>query len=229
MLTSFRPQADDRYLSRPRLLEQLPDESGFVVMLEAPYGYGKSVLASQWAQTLEAQGWRVAWFASGGTEPRALLASGLGLPGGSPWSAVLDALWSERTLVVLEDLESLGDHETLVPLLRDVRGLLLLASRVPVLASEMPRLVTTGRLTHLRSADLGFSDVEAVDLFDDAATARRLWDRSSGWPLPLHFASLTGDLPEDVALLNGMRASLTNETWEEALLLATVPQLPTAA
>jgi len=199
------------------------------VWLEAPYGYGKSVLASQWAQSLEAQGWRVAWLAAGGSEPRSLLASGLGLPGGSPWSAVLDALWSQRTLLVLEDLESLEDHESLVPLLRDVRGLLLLASRVPVLASEMPRLVTSGRLTHLRSVDLGFTHAEAVDLFADADTARRLWARSSGWPLPLHFASLTGDLPEDVALLNGMKASLSSAEWDEALLLATVPQLPAAA
>ncbi|HLU83156.1 MAG TPA: BTAD domain-containing putative transcriptional regulator [Trueperaceae bacterium] len=229
MLTSFRPQADNRYLSRPRLIEQLPEESGFVVLLEAPYGYGKSVLASQWAKALEDTGWRVAWVAVGGGEPRSVLAAGLGLPGGSPWGAVLDALWSQPTLVVLEDLESLDDHESLVPLLRDVRGLVLLASRVPVTASEMPRLVTSGRLTHLRSSDLGFTDAEAVDLFADAAMAKRLWARSSGWPLPLHFASLTGDLPEDVALLNGMRASLSRAEWDEALLLATVPQLPADA
>lgn len=229
VLTSFRPQVDSRYLSRPRLLDQLPEEAGFVVWLEAPYGYGKSVLASQWAQHLEGQGWRVAWLTAAGNDPREVLAKGFGLPAASPWSAVLEALWSERTLVVLEDLESLEDHESLVPLLRDVRGLVLLASRGAVTSSEIPRLVTTGALTHLRSHELGFTDSEANDLFDDPVTAQRLWARANGWPLPLHFASLTGDLPENQALLGGMKASLGTDEWQEALLLATLPQLPAEA
>src|SRR5690606_37074362 len=135
----------------------------------------------------------------------------------------------ERTLLVLEDLESLDDHESLVPLLRDVRGLVLLASRGVVKASEMPRLVTTGTLTHLRSSDLGFTDSEANDLFEDPVTAQRLWARANGRPLPLHFASLTGDLPENQALLSGMKASLSSAQWQEALLLATLPQLPSSA
>lgn len=29
--------------------------------LEAPYGYGKNVLMSQWAEQLESEGWRVLW------------------------------------------------------------------------------------------------------------------------------------------------------------------------
>lgn len=199
------------------------------MVLDAPYGYGKSVLASQWAERLEEGGWRVVWLAAGGTDPRQLLASALDLPSGTPWRALLDALWSERTLLVLEDLESLEDHETLVPLLRDVRGLLLLASRVPIRASELPRLLTSRRLTHLQAGDLGFSEREAVGLFADAERARALWAKANGWPLPLHFASLTGDLPEEVALLSGMKASLTGPEWREALLLATLPYLPAEA
>ncbi len=227
--TSFRPQVDSRYVPRPRLLEQLPDEAGFVVLLEAPYGYGKSVLASQWAERLERESWRVVWLAAGGSEPRALLATALELPASTPWRALLDTLWTDRTLLVLEDIESLDDHEALVPLLRDVRGLLLLASRVPLRASELPRLLTSGRLTQLHADDLGFTESEAAGLFDDAVRARRLWSRANGWPLPLHFASLTGDLPEEVALLSGMKASLSEQEWTEALLLATLPQLPAEA
>jgi ATP/maltotriose-dependent transcriptional regulator MalT len=202
--TSFRPQADGRYLSRPRLLDRLPDAPGFVVSLEAPYGYGKSVLASQWASA-----WRPAAGARPGSRPAtataALLASELGLPAGSPWSATLDLLWSQPTLLVLEDLEGLDDHEELSPLLRDVRGLLLLASRGPLPASEMPRLLTSGRLVHLGPDELGFTDAEAAQLFDDAATAHQLWSRANGWPLPLHFASLTGGMPDDQALVAGIR------------------------
>ena len=199
------------------------------MLLEAPYGYGKSVLASQWAAALEQSGWRVVWLAAGGGDPRQLLASALQLPPGTQWSALLDTLWSDPTLLVLEDLESLADHEELVPLLRDVRGLLLLASRVPLRASEFPRLLTSGRLTHLRAADLGFTEAEAADLFTDAVRARTLWSRANGWPLPVHFASLTGDLPEEVALLSGMRSSLSDVEWTEALLLATLPYLPADA
>jgi DNA-binding SARP family transcriptional activator len=227
--SSFRPQADGRYLARPRLVDRLPDAPGFVVALEAPYGYGKSVLASQWAARLEAGGWRTAWLAAGGREPRALLATELGLPAGSPWSALLDLLWSQPTLLVLEDLEHLDDPEVLTPLLKDVRGLLALASRGPVAASEMPRLLTSGRLVRLGPDELGFTDAEAAELFDDAATARRLWSRANGWPLPLHFASLTGAMPDDQALVAGIRSSLAPEAWDEALLLATLPQLPADA
>lgn len=134
--TSFRPQADGRYLARPRLLESLPEEPGFVVWLEAPYGYGKSVLASQWAHQLELDGWRVLWLTMADAEPRSGVAVAVGLPAASPWSPTLDALWSQKTLLVLEELEALKDHEDLVPLLRDVRGLVLLASRGPLITSE---------------------------------------------------------------------------------------------
>lgn len=226
---SFRPQVDGRYLARPRLLARLPDAPGYVVSLEAPYGYGKSVLASQWAAHLTQAGWRTTWLAAVGRSPRALLATELGLPAGSPWRALLDQLWSQPTLLVLEDLETLDDPEELTPLLKDVRGLLLLASRGPVPASEMPRLVTSGRLVRLGPAELGFTDAEAAQLFDDATTARRLWSRCSGWPLPLHFASLTGELPDDQALVAGIRSSLAPDAWDEALLLATLPHLPAAA
>src|SRR5690606_41935379 len=61
LMHGFRPQADARYLERRRLLDRLPDEPGYVVWLEAPYGYGKSVLTSQWARELEDGGWSVVW------------------------------------------------------------------------------------------------------------------------------------------------------------------------
>ena len=228
-MLSFRPRTDNRYLERPGLLAKLPEESGFVVWLEAPYGYGKSVLASQWAATLEADGWRVVWLAADAVDVRRTVAAGLSLPADSPWAAVLDTLWSERTVLVLEDLENLEDHEELAPLIRDPRGLLLLASRGPLRFSEIPRLVTSDRLTHLNSSDLRFTEMEALALMPDASQARRLWEQVDGWPLPLHFAALTGRLPDGQQLMSGLRASLGADEWQEALLLATVPDLPAEA
>lgn len=227
-MMSFRPRTS-RYLARPRLLSLLPEKPGSVIWLEAPYGYGKSVLASQWAATLEAEHWRVIWLAADAQGVRRTVADGLSLPPESPWGAVLSTLWSEPTVLVLEDLENLSDHEELVPLLRDPRGLLLLASRGPLRTSEIPRLFTAGRLTHLRSAQLGFTEQEAALLMADTAGWQTLWQQAGGWPLPLHFAALTGELPDGQQLLSGLRGSLTPAEWQEALLLSTLPDLPADA
>ena len=225
---SFRPRTS-RYLPRPRLLSLLPERPGSVVWLEAPYGYGKSVLASQWAASLEPEGWRVIWVAADADDLRRTVADGLSLPTSSPWGAVLETLWSEPTVLVLEDLENLADHEELVPLLRDPRGLLLLASRGPLRTSEIPRLLTSGRLTHLRSSQLGFTEREASALMSDAEGWKELWQQAGGWPLPLHFAALTGELPDGQQLLSGLRGSLAPAEWQEALLLSTLPDLPADA
>lgn len=117
-MMSFRPETGARYLERSRLLALLPEQPGFVVWLEAPYGYGKSVLASQWAATLESDNWRVIWVAADADNVRRTVAAGLSLPADSPWEAVLETLWGQKTVLVLEDLENLTDHEELVPLLR---------------------------------------------------------------------------------------------------------------
>ena len=228
-MMSFRPETGSRYLDRLRLLSLLPEKPGFVVWLEAPYGYGKSVLASQWAATLENDDWRLVWLAADSSDVRRTVAAGLSLPADSPWEAVLETLWVQPTVLVLEDLENLENHEELVPLLRDSRGLVLLASRGPLTSSEIPRLITSGRLIHLQSDDLEFTEQEARDLIPDARTSQQVWQQAGGWPLPLHFAALTGKLPDGQQLLSGMRASLNEAEWQEVLVLATLPDLPADA
>src|SRR5690606_4434002 len=101
---SVRPAESPHHLPRPRLLELLPDQAGFVVWLEAPYGYGKSVLASQWAWELEDRGWRVVWLSLAERGARSAIAQRLDLPASAPWAALLDELWHQPTLLVLEEL-----------------------------------------------------------------------------------------------------------------------------
>ena len=233
-MMNLRPQVSPLHLTRSRLAQRLPTEAGRVVWLEAPYGYGKSVLTAQWAQTLEAQGWRVLWLAPAGLEIRSALARTLDYPPDVPWLLLLDALWQTPTLLVLEDLDG---SEQLSPLLKTPQGLVLLASRGRLPEPELPRLRAEGRLTHLVATDLAFTLPEATLLFSDPAQAARQWERALGWPLPLQLAALTGaasgGLPGQVdlasqapALLSGIRASLDPAAWEEVLFLSSLKVLP---
>jgi len=225
-LIGYRPTASVRHLERPRLLERLPDSAGHVVLLEAPYGYGKSVLAGQWVDRLEPEGWRVVWLTLAGRgEPRPALGGLLKLPREAPWEVVLDKLWEVDTVLVVEDVD---DADALTPLLARVEGLLVLASREPLVHPRLPVLRTERRLTHLGAADLAFREDESARLFGDRPGWRDWFERTRGWPLPLHFAALTGEEPQREALAEGMRASLPAAAWDEALLLASVPQLPKA-
>lgn len=223
----LRPTPSAHYLPRPRLLARLPDTPGHVVVLEAPYGYGKSVLAAQWADDLETHGWRVVWLAlTAGGDPRAALADQLELPAGAPWSVVLDALGATESLLVVEDVDA---ADALTPLLARVEGLLLIAARERLVHPALPLLRTERRLTRLTATDLAFQADEASALFDDPDLAERFHRRTQGWPLPLHFASLTGETPGPGALVEGMRASLAPAAWHEALLLAALPEIPESA
>lgn len=215
-------------LQRNRLLEALPDTAGHVVWLRAPYGYGKSVLAAQWAAELEAGGWRVLWTASMGADVRLLLASAVGMPENVPWGLLHEHLWQVPTLLVIEDLEG---REDLSPLLRYVGGLVLLASRGNLNQPELPRLQTQQRLHVIDTDQLAFTEEEARQLAgqfsaDAAAAASGSWQQTTGWPLPLHFALLTGQYPESTSLVSGIRDSVSGDAWSEVLFLAAAGTIP---
>lgn len=228
-MIGFRPKPSALFLERPRLLRLLPEEPGYIVWLEAPYGYGKSVLVSQWASRLEADAWRVIWLALVDGDPREALAIALGLVESAPWTAVLTALAEEKTLVILEDLEN-DPHvgASLGPLLKYAQGLVLLASRKRLRTPELPRARTEGRLIHLQTEQLAFTPEEAAALFGDR-DASPAWQKTRGWSLPLHMAALTGELPDEESLWDGVRESLEFEEWREVLFLSALPYLPGAA
>jgi DNA-binding SARP family transcriptional activator len=216
----------EHYVSRERLLEDLPDETGYIVWLEAPYGYGKSVLAAQWAGLLGGEGWRSFWFAKPEQSLQSALCEVLKLPPYAPWSVILDDLWSQPTLVVLEDLTG---GEALSDFLDDVRGLVLLVSREPLSYPELAEPVKRGKVIYRRKDTLAFSLEEAKLLVADNARALALWQETQGWPLPLHVASLTGSLANRNALLAGLRQNLSDAAWRELLFLAALPYLPQEA
>ncbi|GAA5334853.1 MULTISPECIES: BTAD domain-containing putative transcriptional regulator [Thermus] len=210
------------YLERARLLDLLPEEVGFAVLLQAPAGFGKSVLAGQLSARL---GMRTLWGSALLGEPRALLARGLGLPEEAPWGVILEALRAEPTLVVLEDLTG---EEALSPLLRTLPCLLVLASRKPLPYPELPKLLAEGRLLRLGPEDLAFTLEEAKALFGGRGPWEEAHRATGGWPLPLFLSALTGKPPEAEALLQGLRESLSEGEFREGLLLAALPFLPQA-
>lgn len=218
-----RPQFSEFLLERPRLLQALPDEPGYVVWLEAPYGYGKSVLLGQWAARLEEGGRRVVWLSLAGHDARSGLARALDRAEETPWPLLLAALREQNAALVLEDLEG---NEGLGPLLHQLPGLVALASRGELREPELPRLQAQGRLVHLGPAALAFTLEEAGQLFPDRAQAQALWQRCGGWPLPLHLGSLSGGRVLGPALWAGLRESLTDPQWAELLLLSALNFLP---
>jgi len=225
---SFRPQLNSTYLERPRLLELLPDSAGYVVWLEAPYGYGKSILAAQWAKDLE-EHWRVIWLSLKSGDLQSLLAEAFSLTPPVPWSLLREYLWQESTLLVVEDL--IGD-EDLSELLKDVQGLLLLASRSVLNSEAVSILQSREHIIHLQPHTLAFSEEETQQLFCgsiDASKASLVWQQTQGWSLPLHFSFLTGELPGADKMVEGIKSSLREDAWQEILFLSALSSLPERA
>ena len=222
---NLRPHLGDTYLERSRLLKLLPDSSPHVVVLEAPYGYGKSVLAAQWAAQLEADDWRIVWVTRESLNPELtpLLAPALGVAADTPPALLREHLRASPTLLVLEDLQ--GD-EDLSLVLADLSGLILLASRTPIVDETLATLGSAGHVTRLGASELAFNLNEAQHLSADAGTGAALHAQTLGWALPLHIASLTGTTPDAASLLAGIRASVSEAGWRELLFLTALPFLP---
>jgi DNA-binding SARP family transcriptional activator len=222
----FRPKPSALFLERPRLLRLLPEEAGYVVWLEAPYGYGKSVLTAQWAAKLEHDGWRVIWLALVEGDPSVALAGMLGLPETASWVVLLTALATSKTVVIFEDLEKRPEIlESLGPLLKHTPGLVLLASRHALSTPELLRARSEGRLVHLKAEELRFTPDEAVQLFGERDSALA-WNRTQGWSLPLHLAALTGDVPDEQSFWEGVRESLEVHEWRTLLTLCSLEFAP---
>jgi DNA-binding SARP family transcriptional activator len=226
---NFRPNLGATYLRRKQLLKELPDSAGHVVQLEAPYGYGKTVLAAQWAEQLEAEGWRILWLSAQqktATKISSLIAEALGVAPDTPEPLLREQLWKSPTLLVLEDLTNETDLDLI---LDDPTGLVLLASREALEQPQLLELAAANLLTHLGANDLAFSLDEAEHLTGDQTLAASLHAQTLGWALPLHVATLTGTAPDATSLVAGIEASLSGAAWRELLFLAALPYLPRQA
>ncbi len=223
-MSGLRPELSPLHLLRPRLLNLLPDDGGHVVHIEAPYGYGKSVLATQYANQLEQDDWRVVWGIAQQTNHDALCLA-LAISSETPWPLLLKTLWEQETLVVLEDAKD----EDLGFLLENPQGIVVLLSRHGIQHAELLKLQTQGRFTHLDASMLALTLEESQALIVEPKKSKEIWELTAGWALPIHFSALTGQAPDAASLLTGIKESLTAEAWQELLFLAALEYLPEAS
>ncbi len=220
-----RPLAEPIYLERPRLLSALPREPGNAAVLEAPFGYGKTVLLAQWAEGLA--GFRRIWIdLLPGDDPRARLFEALGLAREAPWRALIRELKKRPTLIVIDDL---GALEPVAPLFKELPALVGVASRGRLAHPELARLAAAGRLVRLGAEDLAFTKEEAIRLVGDRARGEALWQKTGGWPIALHLAAVSRGEPDWASLVAGLRESLAPALFSELLFLAATRTLPREA
>jgi LuxR family maltose regulon positive regulatory protein len=206
---------------RQDLVQRLVDaDEAAVVLIEAPAGYGKTTLLTQWA---ERERPRVAWLSldAGDDDPTSLLRyldAAIGRvepidydrdqPVGSPGAALLGArrlasaiaTMSAPVTLMLDHVESISSVES-----RDILSELMLrvppGSRVGVAARSpvgLPtaRLRVSGGLVEIGPADLAMSVDEAPELLLHAGVdvgrtdVAALVERTEGWPAGLYLAAL---------------------------------------
>lgn len=218
------------YLERPRLSDRLTallDKGAQMVLVEAPFGYGKTVCVRQWAQSRSVI-WTSMW---GVTDPGSALAQTVGLTPASlfelrGWAQALP----EPTPVVIDDYQwitSFDNDEAVVDLLKSAPQLrLVIVGRHSTLFNSP---LTTARITveRLGPEELAFTPEECHQWGVAEGEEYR------GWPLGINanlVARRAGLSHSDaVAQVADELVRLTTESERRLLVaLACFPGLPTS-
>jgi LuxR family transcriptional regulator, maltose regulon positive regulatory protein len=252
------PRPPIRLVSRPRLFARLDAGTRqLLTLVSAPAGAGKTTLLASWSSSGHPPG-PVAWLSldTGDNEPArfwAYVLTALCRSGGVPAEAGLRSLAppprADETflpllvtalaelptpvVLVLDDVQDLTDTAVF-------NGLALLLRLAPpqlrlVLASRLDpplplqRLLVSGQLAEVRSADLAFTVAEVADLLDEYEYRQRLSEddvvmlqaRTEGWAAGLRLAALSlQDQPDPhrfVAELAGDDKSIADYLLGEVL------------
>ena len=205
-------------ISRPRLLAALDDALCYpVTIVRAPAGFGKTVLARQWASRAHATVAVVD--AAGKLGPAQGVAQGLSHLAGE--DAVSDvplnclalaeriAQRSGHAVVIIDNVATQvllapeGADEVyrmLAALPANVHAVFLSRGRVPVNAS---RLRMEGKLLELSTDGLGFTELETREVLHplalDSAAVHRIFGASYGWPAGVRMAAIALEKHPDAA------------------------------
>ena len=198
-------------INRPRLMSLSPvNTQKKLTILEAPAGFGKSVLMAQWAEDAGFRGMTVSWYRlTEEDNTRANLFSNLynllkdELPSGTGMRKTDDSLaqfrelsgrLSRKHIIFLHNLERLGDPDVIAALtaLIDYSGL----SVFFVFAGNAGHMIPVSsyrahnQLTYLSAEHLAFSGAEVSALFAGRLAEGEpelLLQRSGGWPVALWY------------------------------------------
>jgi LuxR family maltose regulon positive regulatory protein len=237
-----------RIIERPRLTRLLDESPSRILMLIAPAGYGKTILARQWLATRR-HGW---YRGTSGSADVAALAIGLSqasqpiVPGagermqerlratGTPEEDVVALAellaedlqeWPEDAWLAFDDYQfacSSRFSERFVDLLLSLTRLrMLLTSRVRPSWATSRRLLY-GEVQELGRTFLAMTDDEALEVLDDRdTTATGLVALAEGWPAVIGLASLTAgrQLPDEAV------PAALYDYFAEELYQAAAPEL----
>lgn len=231
-------------VERPRLVDELVAFTGRLVVISAPAGYGKSILAAQWLAADPRPG---AWLSldEADNDPNVLLTY-LALAAGVSEGPFLDAeagidelldlltrVLATRTtggILVLDDAHVIsGDAaEVLTTLAVQVPA----GSTLAVLTRDAPsfpatRGVLQGTVRRLGADDLAMTPTEAGALLEHSGIAEAcdvveaLTDATEGWPAGLYLASLAlreaDDRMSAARGISGRQRMITDFFAEEVL------------
>ena len=220
---STRPAVSSRHVRRPRLTRVLDAARGQAVVLVAPAGYGKTMLAAEWAQEREGVAWYravapaadLAAFSVGVAAVLAQIVSGAGARlerrlrvGESPETAARPlaellaedlADWPDDAWLVIDDYHLVADSAAVEEFidwllaLAPVR-LLVTTRRRPAWASA--RRILYGEVLELTREELAMTADEAASVLEGHSSdaIRALLEQAQGWPAVIGLAGLSASL-----------------------------------
>jgi LuxR family maltose regulon positive regulatory protein len=253
----FIPPLRANLVSRPRLLEclQLGGDSK-LTLISAPAGYGKTTLLSAWVRQLDQP---VAWYSLDNNDNDCIqfcdyiiaavqsivpnfgqtIPNLRGTSGSVAGEGILPFFINEfihipgNLLLILDDYHSITSDEVHQALLFLIENQppnmhIVIASRTdPPL--RISRLRAKGILREIRARDLGFSQAEAVELFNgfsgltlNLGDIKTLVDKTEGWAVGLQLAALSMQAYQDkgafVRAFAGDDRHVADYLFEEVLL-----------
>lgn len=220
-LRPARPLAP-RHVRRPRLTRLLEESPAQAIVVVAPAGYGKTMLAAEWVADKPHAAWYqagaaaadLAAFSTALAEAACAVLPGVGarLPkrvrvaeapeeAARPLAELLAEdlrEWPEDAWLVVDDYHLVAGSaavESFVDWLLALAPIRLLVTTRRRPAWATARRILYGEIAEIGRDELAMTGAEAAAVIPDARAAAALLERAEGWPAVIGLAALTASLP----------------------------------
>jgi LuxR family transcriptional regulator, maltose regulon positive regulatory protein len=239
------PLALSDVIARSRLLPKLDEGRTRVTLLQAPAGYGKTTLMSQWFRSLRAARADVAWLSVDGADGSAealleyvaaavatAMPASLGLSAAGGIAPLVNALQKQGNCHLFVDDVHLLPPDALRSLYRFIDrsppGILFVLASRAIPDIPLARLRARGQLRELGTEELKFTAQEAQAFLAQGSKSSlsdaqllRLLERTDGWITGIRLASgmlkNRASADEMLASLTGSRCAVADFFAEEVL------------